>query len=520
MKISIKFRKKIYSGFFLLSVVMFLIASGCRKDENPSPEIPPNTIDLDLFSAKLKGFNLQGKFDVFWSNNGFSEEDFIVLSDLGFNFVRLPLDYLAYTEWGDWNRILENEVTEIDQAVEWGEKYNVHVCINLHRAPGYSVNKSGPIPANQQVDLWTSKSTQDAFVSHWNYFASRYKDVPAEELSFNLLNEPDETDEVNYVNIMSAAIDKIHSHNPNRVIFVDGLQYGNELIMSLKNARNIIQAIHAYEPFTLTHYKASWVEGSDGWPIPFWPMIDISNYLYGPWKPEYQSSLGIEGEFTEDSKVIVNIRQVSIESTLEIRLDEEVVLSKSFVCGPDPGEDWTEIIQTQWGYQNISNKDYSVTLPANDSRLTISNAGGDWMTYNRIIIQSGSGETTIIPGDNSWGSEQETIHIDADGKITNEDGKSLILSNLYRKLETARNEDIPVMIQEFGVHNQTPHDVTLAFLSDLVLIFNEFDAGYALWNLEGSFGILNSDRGDCNYESYQGELLDRDMLDILKSSGF
>ena len=34
--------------------------------------------------------------------------------------------------------------------------------------------------------------------------------------------------------------------------------------------------------------------------------------------------------------------------------------------------------------------------------------------------------------------------------------------------KTARSEKIPVMIQEFGVYNQTPHDVTLSYLTDVV----------------------------------------------------
>jgi hypothetical protein len=246
-------------------------------------------------------------------------------------------------------------------------------------------------------------------------------------------------------------------------------------------------------------------------------MLDISNYLYGNWKPEFQSSLVIEGDFLKDSEVIINVRQVSLESTLEIKLDDQVIYTKEFLCGPDPGDDWTEIILTQWGYQNISNKDYAVVLPANGSRITISNTEGDWMTYNEITLKNGQEELTIIAGDNSWGSIQETIQVSAGGEITDTEGNSLMLSNMHHKLQMARDENIPVMIQEFGVHNQTPHDVTLSFLGDLVPIFKAFNVGYALWNMEGSFGILNSGRTDCNYESYEGKLLDREMLEIIKN---
>ncbi len=87
------------------------------------------------------------------------------------------------------NVFLENEVSKIDKVVEWGKKYGVHVCLNLHRAPGYCVNASS-LPANQDIDLWTNPEAQEAFVNHWAYFANRYRDVPWEDLSFNLVNEP------------------------------------------------------------------------------------------------------------------------------------------------------------------------------------------------------------------------------------------------------------------------------------------------------------------------------------------
>jgi aryl-phospho-beta-D-glucosidase BglC (GH1 family) len=183
-----------------------LLHSGCRKsDEKPLNFTP---IDLDIFSRDMKGFNLLGKFDVNFSNYGYSEEEFIIIRDLGFNFARIPLDYRTYTLAGNWDVFHEDEIAKIDKVIEWGKKYGVHVCLNLHRAPGYCVNPS-VLPQNQNLDLWTNTTAQEAFVSHWAYFASRYRDVPWEELSFNLVNEPGEMDEAAYVNVIKKAITKI-----------------------------------------------------------------------------------------------------------------------------------------------------------------------------------------------------------------------------------------------------------------------------------------------------------------------
>jgi aryl-phospho-beta-D-glucosidase BglC (GH1 family) len=505
--------KQIVKLLIFLTLLYFVCAC---KDEEPLHFTP---IDLDHFSESLKGFNLLGKYDVNWSNSGFQEEEFIIVKDLGFNFVRLPLDYRTYTQSGNWNIFLEDEIAEIDKAVEWGKKYGIHVCICLHRAPGYCVNSS-ELPANQNLDLWTNNSAQEAFVNHWAYFANRYKDVPYNELSFNLVNEPRDMDEATYVNVMQKAINKIQSINPDRVIFVDGLNYSRKTMLSLMGAKNIIQAIHVYDPFTLTHYKASWVEGSDTWPVPFWPMTDISQYLYGPWQSNYHTSLVLEGNFLKDTQITINVQQVSVRSTLQMKLDDSEIFSKLFICSADPGEDWTRIILTQWGYQNISGKDYTTILPSAGNRLTITNTDGDWMTFNKISIRSGVDEVVIIPANTAWGSKQDTYKITVEGKITDKDGNpALALNPLDNNLKSAKSEGIPIMIQEFGVYNKTPHNVTLSYLSDVVSVLNKNNVGYAMWNMIGSMGIISSGRTDCTYEQYRGKQLDREMTTILQRTG-
>ena len=193
--------------------------------------------------------------------------------------------------------------------------------------------------------------------------------------------------------------------------------------------------------------------------------------------------------------------------------------TKISVLGPDLGDDWTEINLTEWGYQNYSNKDYSIVLPSSGSKLTISITEGDWMQMNKIILSYLGKSIEIIPGNTSWGSKQDTYKITSDGEITNSDGSPVLaLGDLKETLETAKTQQIPIMIQEFGVYNKTPHTVALDYLSDVVSLFNDYSIGYALWNMIGDFGILDTDRSDCNYTLYNGRQLDQEMLDILKGN--
>jgi aryl-phospho-beta-D-glucosidase BglC (GH1 family) len=476
--------------------------------------------DLKTFCSQQKGFNLLGKFDVSWSNTGFTQKEFSAIHDLGFNFVRLPLDYRTYTLAGNWDNFTEAQLAKIDQAVQWGNQYNVHVCINLHRAPGYCVNQVNNLPVNQQLNLWTDSVAQKAFVNHWLMFANRYKDISPERLSFNLVNEPSDVAEAVYVGVMKKAIDAIHSITPNRVIFVDGLGYARGLLLSLKDEPNIAQTIHSYDPFQLTHYKASWVNGSSDWPVPQWPMLWVSNYLYGPWKSEFKSALTIHGDFAQGTEIIVNVGQVSLESTLTIKTGTKVILNKKFVCGPDPGTDFTKVVSTQWGYQNISNKDFSAKLSESVTSISFENTVGDWMTINSITIKNGDFVKTYNLSDNTWGRKQGTYKMDENGNLKAMDGSDLLPFQSYRDVvEMSNQNNIPIMVQEFGVHNQTPHKVAVDFLTDLSAFFRENNLGWALWNLTGSFGIMNSSRADCAYENYQGYYLDREMLDALTKSG-
>ncbi len=68
---------------------------------------------------------------------------------------------------------------------------------------------------------------------------------------------------------------------------------------------------------------------------------------------------------------------------------------------------------------------------------------------------------------------------------------------------------------ECGAWKETPHPVALAWMDDMFSILTEHGIGFALWEFDGTFGILNSTRKDVTYENWYGQKLDRKMLDLL-----
>ncbi len=319
---------------------------------------------------RWRGFNLLEKFTKRSEGNPpFEEKDFALVAEWKFNFVRLPLSYHCWADPQDWLKLREPELKHVDQAVEFGRQHGVHVNVNLHRAPGYCVN-----PPKEPLDLWKDQAALDACAFHWAHLAKRYKGIPNERVSFDLLNEPGDIPEADYTRVVKRLVEAIRAEDAQRLIVADGLKWGTVPVFSLAGL-GIAQSTRGYEPIQVSHYKAGWMHGSDKWPEPTWPLY--------PGKPN----------------------EVNRETLVKTRI-----------------KPW------------------------------------------KALEQKGVG-----------------IHVG-----------------------------------EWGAYNRTPHKVVLAWMTDCLALWQEAGWGWALWNLRGDFGVLDSKRPDVTYETFQGHKLDRGMLELLQ----
>jgi endoglucanase len=223
-----------------------------------------------LDASKLprwRGFNLLEKFTLA-GNAPYRESDFDLLAEWGFDFVRLPSDYRCWTTAP--GQYKEDVLKEVDQAIAWGRARKIHVNLCLHRAPGYCVN-----PPKEPLDLWAdSASGEEArrqFAAQWRMFAERYKGIPNQELSFDLVNEPADMPAAPYVRAATEAVQAIRSVSPDRLIVADGLYWGNKPVPELTSLK-VAQSTRGYQPMHISHYQASWIGGSDKWARPDWPL--------------------------------------------------------------------------------------------------------------------------------------------------------------------------------------------------------------------------------------------------------
>ena len=91
-----------------------------------------------------------------------------------------------------------------------------------------------------------------------------------------------------------------------------------------------------------------------------------------------------------------------------------------------------------------------------------------------------------------------------------------MLEKSYLPWIELKNSGVGVHCGECGCYNKTPHAVFLAWFGDVLDILTTHGIGYALWEFDGDFGLLNSGRADVAYEDWHGQKLDRKLLELLQ----
>jgi endoglucanase len=324
-----------------------------------------------------RGFNLLAKFSGRGPRRKFEEKDFEIMAEWGFDFARIPMSYWNWASPEDWT-LKETGFEDIDEVIELGKQYGIHINLNMHRVPGYCINGRSREP----VDLFedTPENMQkalDACVSHWKYFARRYRGIPSARLSFDLINEPPQMKaEIRYIEVVKAIVSGIREEDPDRLIVADGKDVGRSPVFGISDL-GLVQSTRGYDPMSVSHYTAGWVpkDAFETFDTPTWPLT----------------------------------------------------------------------------------------------------------------------------GDN--------------GKVWDKHALKEKLIDPWKKLE---NLGIPVHVGEWGCYNKTPHTVCLGWMRDMLSLWKEAGWGYAMWNLRGEFGVLDSGRQDVKYESYRGHKLDRKMLELLR----
>src|ERR1019366_3943911 len=87
-----------------------------------------------------------------------------------------------------------------------------------------------------------------------------------------------------------------------------------------------------------------------------------------------------------------------------------------------------------------------------------------------------------------------------------------MLESYYKPWIELSKQGVGVHCGECGCWNKTPHDVFIAWFSDVLDILSLNNIGFCIWNFIGDFGIIDSRRDDVAYQDWYGHKLDKKLL--------
>lgn len=315
--------KGLHRRAFLRNVGLAAIAqvAGCTRILPELASIADKNTSSKNKLPKWKGFNIPDFFqpDPWYVGGNTPEEFFKWVADWGFDFIRIPIAYPSYLNMtpyqkyitaDDVYRIDENKVNQIEKTIYLAQKYNLHVSLNLHRAPGFCISTG----YHEPFHLWNEKNAQDAFCYHWSFWAKRFKNISYKKISYDLVNEPAYRPDINdsssptsavpgaiYRTVAQAASAVIRNENPASYIIADGNNGGADAVPELADL-GIGQSCRGYYPYEISHYKAPWVYPDPAYqPMPLWPGNIGGRYYsravmeeyYKPWLNLVKQGVGV-----------------------------------------------------------------------------------------------------------------------------------------------------------------------------------------------------------------------------------
>ena len=187
------------------------------------------------------------------------EDDFARLEELGFDFVRIPIDEEQF--WDEQGKQLPEAWGLLNNALDWARKHNLRAIVDLHiiRAHYFNAVNESDKAANT---LFTSEKSQEGLLNLWRQLSAFLKHRSNDWVAYEFMNEP-VADEHEQWNKLVAKVHKaLRALEPQRTLVIGSNRWqGHETMKYLKvpeGDKNIILSFHYYNPMILTHYGAWW----------------------------------------------------------------------------------------------------------------------------------------------------------------------------------------------------------------------------------------------------------------------
>ena len=220
---------------------------------------------MRIWEGFQKGVNLGGWISQFAAYDPAHFESFITEKDiadiaaLGFDHVRVPVDYNVLED--EEGRFRESGFGYLENCRRWCRAHGLRMLIDLHECYGYSFD-----PLKKGMDrrrFFYDEALQRRFLALWMELARRFGDDPA-RVAFEPLNEVVLQDVAEAWNaLVRRFIETVRPLAPESRLVIGGVCYNHVSSVALLDPPfddKVVYNFHCYEPHIFTHQGAYWEE--------------------------------------------------------------------------------------------------------------------------------------------------------------------------------------------------------------------------------------------------------------------
>ena len=279
----------------------------------------------------LKGINIGIPTDAtdtpqdIWDVKSVSEKDFQNIASLGFNAIRLMMNYKMFEDDALPGVFKEDGWHWLDRAISMAKTSGLKIMLDMH-APqgGYQSDQSVGFSA-----FWGTSTSdpntanQNRLLVLWTAIANRYKHE-TEILGFDLINEPRPHNSEEWFSYSEQLIAQIRTVDANHLIVVEAPLIPGYTFRTVNDA-NVLYDSHFYYTWGyVTQYSAAYGKGGVRWgkydpENPIWvnsseTVVPAGTLNAVPFDKSYLEDILIEDilEFASDNNVPVNVGEYGI----------------------------------------------------------------------------------------------------------------------------------------------------------------------------------------------------------------
>ena len=244
--------KKMLRGVVICAAALMTVACGNKSNDGVNDFHIKRGTNLSHWLSQSEARGEMRKLHI-------QEDDFERLQQLGFDFVRIPIDEVQF--WDEQGNKLEEAWDLLTNALDLARKHNLRAIVDLHiiRSHYFNAVNEGDKSANT---LFTSEEAQQGLINLWYQLSDALKDYSTDWVAYEFMNEPVAEEHEQWNQLVAKVHKALREREPQRTLVVGSNRWqGYETMKYLKvpeGDKNIVLSFHYYNPMILTHYGAWW----------------------------------------------------------------------------------------------------------------------------------------------------------------------------------------------------------------------------------------------------------------------